>query len=134
MREALTETFPEIFVKTPYGTTRWSLPGVLDFDTQPMPAAWGEVGDAVFETAKVEAEDGDVVHTDRGSRSRRPVIVDALAMAPRLARGEEKVQHPRRRSLPRTSKVTATGAGEEARALATTAPMCRGLIVVVPGR
>jgi menaquinone-9 beta-reductase len=76
---ALQQTFDELVVHTPYGTTRWNLPWSFStFDYRTIcRILWSHCGDATFETATVEGRAGSAVHTDRGSIS-APLIVDAL--------------------------------------------------------
>jgi flavin-dependent dehydrogenase len=72
------QTFSELVVTTPYGTSRWPLPWTFStFDYRELCSLLAAQGDAEFETAKVNGRGGDVVHTDRGEL-RAPLIVDAL--------------------------------------------------------
>jgi menaquinone-9 beta-reductase len=109
---ALQQTFPEIVVHTPYGTTRWKLPWTFStFDYRTLcRLLWEQSGDAVFETAKVEGREGNVVRTDRGAVS-APLIVDALGWRRILAR-TENVQPPEA-FLSRGLEVHPNGAGDE---------------------
>jgi menaquinone-9 beta-reductase len=112
LRGALQQTFPEIVVHTPYGTTRWELPWTFStFDYRTLcRLLWEQSGDAVFETAKVEGRDGDVVHTDRGDLH-APLIVDALGWRRVLSRCAN-VQPPEA-FLSRGLEVHPNGAGDE---------------------
>jgi menaquinone-9 beta-reductase len=112
LRGALQQTFPEIVVHTPYGTTRWKLPWTFStFDYRTLcRLLWDQSGDAVFETAKVGGRDGDVVRTDRGD-VRAPLIVDALGWRRVLSRSFN-VQPPEA-YLSRGLEVHPNGAGDE---------------------
>ena len=112
LRGALQQTFPEIVVHTPYGTTRWKLPWTLStFDYSILcRLLWEQSGDAVFETAKVEGRDGDVIHTDRGDL-RAPLIVDGLGWR-RVLSPRANVQPPEA-FLSRGLEVHPNGAGDE---------------------
>ena len=112
LRGALQQTFPEIVVHTPYGTTRWKLPWTFStFDYRTLcRLLWEQSGDAVFETAKVEGRDGEVVHTDRGDLH-APLVVDALGWRRVLSRSAN-VQPPDA-FLSRGLEVHPNGAGDE---------------------
>jgi menaquinone-9 beta-reductase len=112
LRGALQQTFPEITVHTPYGTTRWTLPWTFStFDYRTLcRLLWEQCGDAVFETAKVEGRDGDVIHTDRGDLT-APLVVDALGWRRYLGRAAN-VQPPEA-FLSRGLEVHPNGAGDE---------------------
>jgi menaquinone-9 beta-reductase len=72
------QTFPELVVTTPYGTSRWPLPWTFStFDYRELCALLAAQGDAEFETAKVNGRSGQTVHTDRGDLA-APLIVDGL--------------------------------------------------------
>lgn len=72
------QTFSELVVTTPHGTTRWPLPWTFStFDYPELCRLLAEQGDAEFETAKVEGRSGATVHTDRGDLT-APLVVDAL--------------------------------------------------------
>ena len=80
LEDALQQTFHELVVHTPYGTTRWTLPWSFStFDYRTIcRILWEQSGGLVeFETAKVNGRTGDTVHTDRGDLT-APLIVDAL--------------------------------------------------------
>src|SRR3954451_7615730 len=112
LRGALQQTFPEIVVHTPYGTTRWKLPWTFStFDYRTLcRLLWEQSGEAVFETAKVEGRDGDVVRTDRGDLH-APLVVDALGWRRVLSRSAN-VQPPEA-FLSRGLEVHPNGAGDE---------------------
>jgi menaquinone-9 beta-reductase len=112
LRGALQQTFPDIVVHTPSGTTRWKLPWTFStFDYRTLcRLLWEQSGQAAFETAKVEGRDSDVVHTDRGD-VRAPLIVDALGWRRVLGRAAN-VQPPEA-FLSRGLEVHPNGAGEE---------------------
>ena len=109
---ALQQTFPEIVVHTPYGTTRWKLPWTFStFDYRTLcRLLWDQSGDASFETAKVEGREGNVVRTDRGD-VRAPLVVDALGWRRVLSRSAN-VQPPEA-FLSRGLEVHPNGAGDE---------------------
>jgi flavin-dependent dehydrogenase len=94
LRDSLQQTFDELVVHTPYGTTRWALPWSFStFDYRALcELLWRQCGEARFETAKVQGRSGDVVHTDRGDVS-APLIVDALGWRRVLGRAAN-VQPP----------------------------------------
>ena len=72
------QTFDELVVGTPHGTSRWPLPWTFStFDYRELCGLLAAQGDAHFETAKVNGRTGHIVHTDRGDLS-APLIVDAL--------------------------------------------------------
>src|SRR3954451_1497307 len=112
LRGALQQTFPEIVVHTPYGTTRWKLPWTFStFDYRTLcKLLWEQSGDAVFETAKVEGRDGNTIRTARGSLT-APLIVDALGWRRYLGRAAN-VQPPEA-FLSRGLEVHPNGAGDE---------------------
>jgi flavin-dependent dehydrogenase len=112
LRGALQQSFPEIVVHTPHGTTRWRLPWTFStFDYRTLcRLLWEQSGGAVFETAKVEGRDGDVVHTDRGDLL-APLVVDALGWRRFLSRSAS-VQPPEA-FLSRGLEVHPNGAGDE---------------------
>ena len=79
------QTFPELVVTTPYGTSRWPLPWTFStFDYRELCELLFEQSDCSFETAKVDGRTGNVVHTDRGDLS-APLIVDAMGWRRMLA-------------------------------------------------
>jgi flavin-dependent dehydrogenase len=92
---SLQQTFDELVVHTPYGSSRWPLPWSFStFDYRTIcRILWEQSGGLVrFETAKVNGRTGDVVHTDRGDLS-AGLIVDALGWRRYLGRSEN-VQPP----------------------------------------
>jgi flavin-dependent dehydrogenase len=72
------QTFSELVVNTPYGTSRWPLPWTFStFDYRELCALLAAQGDAEFETAKIDGRSGNTIHTDRGDLT-APLIVDSL--------------------------------------------------------
>jgi flavin-dependent dehydrogenase len=72
------QTFHELVVTTPHGTSRWPLPWTFStFDYPELCALLRAQSDCEFETAKVDGRSGQTVHTDRGDLT-APLIVDAL--------------------------------------------------------
>jgi flavin-dependent dehydrogenase len=87
------QTFDELVVGTPHGTSRWPLPWTFStFDYRELCELLAAQGDAQFETAKVNGRTGHIVHTDRGDLS-APLIVDALGWRRMLA-GDGGYQPP----------------------------------------
>jgi flavin-dependent dehydrogenase len=79
------QTFGELVVTTPHGTTRWPLPWTFStFDYPELCTALRAQGDCAFETAKVNGRTGHVIHTDRGDLA-APLLVDALGWRRMLA-------------------------------------------------
>ena len=79
------QTFPELVVTTPYGTSRWPLPWTFStFDYPELCRLLFEQSDCEFETAKVDGRTGNTVHTDRGDVT-APLVVDALGWRRMLA-------------------------------------------------
>jgi flavin-dependent dehydrogenase len=75
---SIRQTFDTLVVHTPHTTVDFRLPWTFStFDYRELCGLLFEQSDAVFETAKVERRDGNVVHTDRGELS-SALIVDAL--------------------------------------------------------
>ena len=108
---ALQQTFDELVVHTPHGTTRWPLPWSFStFDYRTLcRLLWEQSGpETRFETAMVSGRTGDVVHTDRGDL-RAPLIVDALGWRRLLGRADN-VQPPEAR-LSRGLEVHPDGNG-----------------------
>src|SRR3954470_18076862 len=112
LRGALQQTFPEIVVHTPFGTTRWELPWTFStFDYRTLcKLLWEQSGDAVFETAKVEGRDGNTIMTDRGPLT-APLIVDSLGW--RRVLGRASNVPPPEAFLSRGLEVHPNGAGDE---------------------
>jgi flavin-dependent dehydrogenase len=76
--DSIRQTFGELVIHTPHVTTRMELPWTFStFDYRTLCALMFEQCDAEFETAKVEAREGDTVRTDRGELS-APLIVDGM--------------------------------------------------------
>src|SRR5215212_7765240 len=72
------QTFGELVVHTPHGTSRFELPWTFStFDYPTLCRLLFEQADCSFETAKVEGRTGQVVHTDRGDLA-SPLVVDGL--------------------------------------------------------
>jgi flavin-dependent dehydrogenase len=93
------QTFPELVVHTPFGTTRLDLP--FTFSTFDYPTLCTELfdkSDCDFETAKVDGRTGDTVHTDRGDLT-APLIVDALGWRRVLGSGYQPPDAPLSRGL-----------------------------------
>src|ERR1700716_2988795 len=67
---SLRQSFDELVVHTPRGTSRWSLPWSFStFDYRELCAllwAQGDCSDTEFETATVQGRSGATVQTDRG--------------------------------------------------------------------
>jgi digeranylgeranylglycerophospholipid reductase len=90
---SLRQTFGELVVHTPHATARLDLPWTFStFDYRTLCALLSEQGSFIFETAKVEARERNMVITDRGE-IRAPLIVDALGWRRILGHGEN-VQPP----------------------------------------
>jgi len=82
------QTFPELVVHTPHGTSRWPLPfSFSTFDYPELCRLLFARSDCEFETATVQGRSGDTVHTDRGDLS-APLIVDGLGWRRMLAGGD----------------------------------------------
>src|SRR3954454_3247424 len=78
LRDSLRQTFSELVIHTPFGTSRYALPWTFStFDYRTLCLALFDQSDASSETAKVNGRTGHVVHTDRGDVS-APLVVDAL--------------------------------------------------------
>ncbi len=93
------QTFPELVVTTPYGTSRWPLPFTFStFDYRELCRLLFEQSDCSFETAKVDGRTGHVVHTDRGDLT-APLIVDALGWRRVLGAGFQPPEAPLSRGL-----------------------------------
>jgi menaquinone-9 beta-reductase len=87
------QTFSELVVTTPYGTSRWPLPWTFStFDYRELCTLLADQSDVEFETAKVDGRTGDTVHTDRGDLT-APLIVDALGWR-RVLAGDDGYQPP----------------------------------------
>jgi flavin-dependent dehydrogenase len=78
LRDSLRQTFSELVIHTPVGTSRYALPWTFStFDYRTLCGLVFDQTDAVFETAKVDGRTGLTVHTDRGDLS-ADLVVDAL--------------------------------------------------------
>src|SRR2546423_100996 len=78
LRDSLRQTFSELVVHTPFGTSRYSLPWTFStFDYRQLCALQASQNEVQFETAKVDGRTRNIVHTDRGDLS-APLVVDAL--------------------------------------------------------
>jgi menaquinone-9 beta-reductase len=78
LRDALRQTFSELVIHTPLGTSRYALPWTFStFDYRTICELLFDQSDASFETAKVNGRTGLTVHTDRGDLT-APIVVDAL--------------------------------------------------------
>src|SRR3954452_306485 len=67
LEESLRQTFSELVIHTPHGTSRYSLPWTFStFDYRTLCELLHAQNAAEFETAKVNGRTGHVVHTDRG--------------------------------------------------------------------
>src|SRR3954452_11136597 len=78
VEESMRQTFDELVIHTPHGTSRYRLPCTFTtFDYRTLCELLDSQNDASFETAKVDARTGNVIHTDRGDLS-APLLVDAL--------------------------------------------------------
>ncbi|NLT06493.1 MAG: NAD(P)/FAD-dependent oxidoreductase [Solirubrobacterales bacterium] len=105
------QTFPELVVNTPHGTSRWPLPWTFStFDYRELCALLAEQGDCEFETAKVNGRSGDTVHTDRGDLT-APLIVDCLGWRRVLA--ADGGYQPPDAPLSRGLEVHPHGSGED---------------------
>jgi menaquinone-9 beta-reductase len=103
------QSFGELVVHTPHGTSRLKLPFTFStFDYPELCRLLLAQTDCEFETAKVEGRSGDGVHTDRGDLS-APLVVDALGWRRVLGRGYQPPEAPLSRGL----EVHPHGAGEE---------------------
>jgi flavin-dependent dehydrogenase len=93
------QTFDELVVHTPHGTTRLDLPFTFStFDYPELCRLLFEQSDCEFETAKVHGRTGDTVHTDRGDLS-APLIVDGLGWRRVLAHTFQPPAAPLSRGL-----------------------------------
>jgi flavin-dependent dehydrogenase len=78
LERSMRQTFDELVVHTPYGTSRYRLPWTFStFDYRTLCELLDEQNEVQFETAKVNGRSGNTVHTDRGDLS-APLIVDGL--------------------------------------------------------
>jgi flavin-dependent dehydrogenase len=94
LEESLRQTFSDLVVHTPFGTSRYALPWTFStFDYRTLCQLLDEQNDAAFETAKVHGRTAFTVHTDRGDLS-APLIVDGLGWKRVLAGSGGLVQPP----------------------------------------
>jgi menaquinone-9 beta-reductase len=105
------QEFGELVVHTPGGTSRYELPWTFStFDYRELCQLLWAQSDAVFETAKVNGRDGEVVHTDRGDVSAQ-LIVDALGWRRILA--SDGGYQPPDAPLSRGLEVHPNGGGDD---------------------
>ncbi len=105
------QTFGELVVTTPHGTSRWPLPWTFaTFDYRELCQLLFEQSDCEFETAKVDGRTGNVIHTDRGDLS-APLIVDAMGWRRMLA--SDGGFQPPDAPLSRGLEVHPNGSGED---------------------
>jgi len=111
---SLRQSFDELVVHTPRGTSHWSLPWSFStFDYRELCALlWsqGDCREAELETATVTGRHGFTVRTDRGEL-RAPLIVDALGWR-RVLSNAAAIQPPKAR-LSRGLEVHPWGSGEQ---------------------
>ncbi len=106
------QTFPDLVVHTPYGSSRYRLPFTFStFDYATLCGLLDDQNDAVFETAKIEGRDGTTVHTDRGEVS-APLVVDALGWR-RVLAGPDGGYQPPDAPLSRGLEVHPGGNGDD---------------------
>jgi flavin-dependent dehydrogenase len=114
LMSSLRQTFHELVVHTPRGTSRWSLPWSFStFDYRELCALlWSqsECRDTELDTATVTGRAGYTVHTDRGEL-RAPLVVDALGWR-RVLSNATPIQPPNAR-LSRGLEVHPWGSGDE---------------------
>ncbi len=112
LMEAHRQTFDELVVGTPFGTSRWKLPWTFStFDYPRLCELLAAQSDCDFETAKVHGRSGQTVHTDRGDLT-APLIVDALGWRRLLAAHGDGVQPPEA-PLSRGLEVHPGGSGDD---------------------
>jgi flavin-dependent dehydrogenase len=111
LEESIDQTFGDLLVHTPHGSSRWRLPWTFStFDYRTLCRVLREQGDdAEFETATVSGRTGEVVHTDRGDVS-APLLVDALGWR-RVLAGD--VVQPPEAFLSRGLEIHPDGRGED---------------------
>ena len=112
LEPAIRQTFPELVVNTPHGTSRYRLPFTFStFDYATLCHLLDDQNDADFETAKVEGREGTTVHTDRGDLS-APLVVDALGWR-RVLADEGGGYQPPDAPLSRGLEVHPDGSGRD---------------------
>jgi menaquinone-9 beta-reductase len=113
LMSSLRQSFSELVVHTPRGTSRWSLPWSFStFDYRELCAllfAQGDCAETALETATVTGRDGCTVHTDRGELH-APLVVDALGWR-RVLSNATAIQPPNAR-LSRGLEVHPRGSGD----------------------
>ncbi|MCD6726219.1 MAG: NAD(P)/FAD-dependent oxidoreductase [Solirubrobacteraceae bacterium] len=120
LERSVRQTFDEVVVHTPSGSSRWRLPWTFStFDYRELcELLWARCGEARFETATVSGRapaDGAapaaeiVVRTDRGD-VRAPLVVDALGWRRVLSTALDPIQPPQAR-LSRGLEVHPRGRG-----------------------
>src|SRR5215210_6247756 len=104
------QTFGELVVHTPHGTSRLDLPWTFStFDYPELCRLLFDQSDCDFETAKVNGRSGHTVHTDRGDLT-AALVVDALGWRRVLAAdGYQPPDAPLSRGL----EVHPDGGGED---------------------
>jgi flavin-dependent dehydrogenase len=103
------QTFGELVVHTPFGTSRLRLPWTFStFDYPELCALLADQGEFEFETATITGRSARAVHTDRGDLS-APLVVDALGWRRVLGSGYQPPEAPLSRGL----EVHPGGAGDE---------------------
>jgi flavin-dependent dehydrogenase len=111
LEDSLQQTFGQLVIHTPHVTTRLDLPWTFStFDYRTLCGLLADQGSFEFETAKVDARSGHIVHTDRGD-IRAPLIVDALGWR-RVLSDREPIQPPEA-FLSRGLEVHPFGPGDE---------------------
>jgi digeranylgeranylglycerophospholipid reductase len=111
LEESIDQTFGDLLVHTPHGSSRWRLPWTFStFDYRTLCRLLRDQGDdAEFETATVSGRTGEVVHTDRGDVSAH-LVVDALGWR-RVLAGD--VVQPPEAFLSRGLEIHPDGRGED---------------------
>lgn len=114
LMSSLRQSFDELAVHTPSGTSRWTLPWSFStFDYRELCALlWqqADCGEAQLDTATVTGRSGHAVITDRGEL-RAPLVVDALGWR-RVLSNATPIQPPNAR-LSRGLEVHPSGSGAE---------------------
>ena len=103
------QTFPELVVHTPHGTTRLDLPFTFStFDYATLCGSCSSSPTATSRPRRSNGRTGDTVHTDRGDLT-APLIVDALGWRRVLGAGYQPPDAPLSRGL----EVHPNGRGED---------------------